>query len=585
MVGSIKSKLPALVDIFSNDTQVTPKKSNNLGKKEIKERRKSYFSAPLGLSHASRENTSNNESDKRHMDSRLPSNDEHLEVHFSPKDCSIEKPLLSPAPNLVRSDDSESDGDNLLQLKISQIQEKSILEIPHSSINSSDVVERFVHQPTADGHFLVNSQPLDTPMEGIKYSLTNGYKAMPLHVRNAVSSSVPKTRPNVLSASQVSIASPVALVEPYKIFLLLILPKSKIFEIIQVLYSPSNTTVRNLLDMIPINATEPALGSQEYSSLCRPKDGIPIKPSILASSQDKDNAGIVRGEMLVAIPKGYSGSLCARISTPILSNPKVRKLLERSDPLAPKRKKRRSARRIVEIETVLEETDTLSASQMSPFQDLSQIVKNKKPVDSCDEDEWISKERYSVRRALQSAAKEAASTNSQVEDDKESIEGDTSSLEDIPVEMWKTSMSVRSTYTHSECNDCASSVASFEHMTMTSDANSYGSLDAEFLSSLKRMPRKTVRPRRKKQREGRSKIIRHVVLVMGAMTLRYIMIRQPSRRPSEGFQDLFGLFGVIQVALVFLVFVKIQRFLQGKRDFHRCPFCKLILQYFSNAKD
>ena len=45
----------------------------------------------------------------------------------------------------------------------------------------------------------------------------------------------------------------------YKIFLLLLQPESKIFELIQLIYMPNDTTVGKIIQMIPENATEPAL--------------------------------------------------------------------------------------------------------------------------------------------------------------------------------------------------------------------------------------------------------------------------------------------------------------------------------------
>jgi hypothetical protein len=136
----------------------------------------------------------------------------------------------------------------------------------------------------------------------------------------------------------------------YKIFLLLLQPKSKIFELIQLIYSPNDTTLGDILKMIPDNASEHALGAQEYLGLCRPKGAqelldknlLASKPTLAGASGDTKSADITMGEILVAIPQGYSGQDVAALSKQILDNPKIVKLLKRSDPLT--RKKRRSSR-------------------------------------------------------------------------------------------------------------------------------------------------------------------------------------------------------------------------------------------------
>jgi len=144
----------------------------------------------------------------------------------------------------------------------------------------------------------------------------------------------------------------------YKIFLLLLQPQSKIFELIQLLYSPYDTTVGNILELIPVHATERALGSQEYIGLCRPKTQEELLDteqlasdapsfSAAAATSDAPSAKITLGEILVAIPLGYSGADVSSLSKQILSNPKIVKLLKRADPLAPNsgRRRRRSSGR------------------------------------------------------------------------------------------------------------------------------------------------------------------------------------------------------------------------------------------------
>jgi putative lipoic acid-binding regulatory protein len=204
----------------------------------------------------------------------------------------------------------------------------------------------------------------------------------------------------------------------------LIQPKSKIFEIIQLFYSPSETLVGYLLDSIPGNATEPALGLQEYIGLCRPKgNGHHIDLDMLASGSNgnKECAKIIRGEILVAIPTGYSGPICAKLAEPLLTHPKVQKLLKRSDPLAPKKKKKKrhsSSRRYKSI--------TVDGVN----EDLSPYSPKKKETEKDQEHDLL-------RKALQP-------------------EDDTffpHEVPFVPLDEWKTQMSLRS---DSSCSSFAS---------------------------------------------------------------------------------------------------------------------------------
>jgi hypothetical protein len=98
-------------------------------------------------------------------------------------------------------------------------------------------------------------------------------------------------------------------------------PRSKIFEIIQVFYAPLLTTVQQLVDCIPQNATEPALASQSYTGMCR-LNGQSLDLTMMASASTPGSlsplsatlggrknsfvecAKVIRGEILVAIPQG-----------------------------------------------------------------------------------------------------------------------------------------------------------------------------------------------------------------------------------------------------------------------------------------
>lgn len=132
----------------------------------------------------------------------------------------------------------------------------------------------------------------------------------------------------------------------FKIYLLLLHPTSKIFELIQLFFDPSKTTIRDVMSMIPTNATELALGNQKYTGLCRPNSTKEDEEEIsnldlLVQNEDdaRKSAKIKRREILVAIPAGYTGKQCVNLSQGILKNPRIRRLLEKNE------SKRRSSRR------------------------------------------------------------------------------------------------------------------------------------------------------------------------------------------------------------------------------------------------
>mmetsp|Transcript_6339 Transcript_6339/g.15704 ORF Transcript_6339/g.15704 Transcript_6339/m.15704 type:complete len:594 (+) Transcript_6339:189-1970(+) len=193
----------------------------------------------------------------------------------------------------------------------------------------------------------------------------------------------------------------------YKIFLLLLQPKLKTFELIQLIYSPTDTTIGDIISMIPDNATEAALGSQTYTGLCRPKTEEEIVDHELLASEPRantsvDSAKITLGEILVAIPYGYNGADVAVLAKQILSNPKIVKLLKRSDPLAPK-KSRRSNRRGLR-----------KSSRRSRSKEHVEVMEKFDEEDEIKQEEEKKEQEQRMKEAMEHAAQEAAASNAQI---------------------------------------------------------------------------------------------------------------------------------------------------------------------------
>mmetsp|Transcript_9990 Transcript_9990/g.27976 ORF Transcript_9990/g.27976 Transcript_9990/m.27976 type:complete len:1208 (+) Transcript_9990:261-3884(+) len=110
------------------------------------------------------------------------------------------------------------------------------------------------------------------------------------------------------------------------VYLLLLDPTQKIFELCSIHFDPSTSTVGSVIDRIVKHATEPGLANLKYSALVRPGDG-----TVLSRMKDEYKcAPIENGEVLVAVPEWEAPSKCQKIAIPILENPKLKKLLKRA---------------------------------------------------------------------------------------------------------------------------------------------------------------------------------------------------------------------------------------------------------------
>mmetsp|Transcript_9146 Transcript_9146/g.19812 ORF Transcript_9146/g.19812 Transcript_9146/m.19812 type:complete len:595 (-) Transcript_9146:96-1880(-) len=191
----------------------------------------------------------------------------------------------------------------------------------------------------------------------------------------------------------------------FKIFILLLQPKLKTFELIQLIYSSNDTTIGNIIAMIPKNATEPALGSQKYIGLCRPKTEEEIVDHELLASAPRANTGvesakITLGEILVAVPDGYSAPDVAVLAKQILSNPKIVKLLKRSDPLAPKRSRRSSRRG--------------NSQRRSRSKEHVDVMEKFDEEDEMKQEQEMKEQEQRMKKAMEHAAQEAAAANAQI---------------------------------------------------------------------------------------------------------------------------------------------------------------------------
>jgi len=131
-----------------------------------------------------------------------------------------------------------------------------------------------------------------------------------------------------------------------RIFLLLLEPNKKVFELIQVEYDAKTATIGYILGLIKLHASEQALVRQKHVGLIRPRDDVElIDRTMLATSQGR----IKHGEVLIPLPEDCRSSKCRRLAKTILKTPSVVKLLSKEQPLAsrPRRRSKSRSRRSV----------------------------------------------------------------------------------------------------------------------------------------------------------------------------------------------------------------------------------------------
>ena len=133
-------------------------------------------------------------------------------------------------------------------------------------------------------------------------------------------------------ASNASLCSDGSLVT--RVLLLLLHPESKFFEIIQLVFTPETSTIGDLLDSIPAQATEAKLIEQQYIGLVRAvRHSVPWTERSQPASEayvkkhSISAAGIIPGDVLVAIPRGYTRRHVLRLGIQILDSPRIKKLL------------------------------------------------------------------------------------------------------------------------------------------------------------------------------------------------------------------------------------------------------------------
>lgn len=103
---------------------------------------------------------------------------------------------------------------------------------------------------------------------------------------------------------------------PIQVVLLLMDPSSRRFELLQLEFDVNKAYVHNVMDQIRDSATEKSLRDITFVGVCN-QAGQEMMGTMKLSQFCQGN------EVIVAMPQGMSGKDTAKISEPILSDPKV----------------------------------------------------------------------------------------------------------------------------------------------------------------------------------------------------------------------------------------------------------------------
>jgi len=365
-------------------------------------------------------------------------------VHLAPMTCDPNSSFLTAPNTMIERSSVASRRSSNLEIKTTGLHEdesvtsdatpppvatlKAAME--KAAMERTGVISRRLSAP-----MLLMQKPKNKNLVAAVKSSAHAAAAVRPSSTVSVASSHPKraiSRPSSTksSASSVTSISSTSSNHPqnkdFKVFLLLLHPTSKIFELIQLFFNPTTTTIRDVLYMIPTNATEPALGAQDYTGLCRPKteegeDEEIANLDLLVQNHSnmKLSAQVVRGEVLVAIPLGYKARKIVTLSQQILVNPRICKLLEGgnddTDESASKKKKKRSkdSRKKTTSSRSRRHSSGVSRSQSVEFSEQHDDQEESLGL-SYSFDTEAEGSMMSVQRAMKKAASAAAAANAAV---------------------------------------------------------------------------------------------------------------------------------------------------------------------------
>mmetsp|Transcript_2418 Transcript_2418/g.5067 ORF Transcript_2418/g.5067 Transcript_2418/m.5067 type:complete len:270 (-) Transcript_2418:1427-2236(-) len=101
-----------------------------------------------------------------------------------------------------------------------------------------------------------------------------------------------------------------------QVVLLLMDPKTRRFELLQLEFEAEKAVVADVLTQISLSATEQSLRTQKYTGVAD-RTGASKEKTVVLSSFCSAN------DIILAIPEGMTASECSKLARPILGDPKV----------------------------------------------------------------------------------------------------------------------------------------------------------------------------------------------------------------------------------------------------------------------
>ena len=388
-----------------------------------------------------------------------------------------------------------------------------------------------------------------------------------------------------------------------KILVLLLEPRAKIFELIQLSYRSRTTTLHDLLQLIPEKATTqelkllsyvgfttvPATSDKQSTSWITSKSNNHLQ-DIYASADTDDaskgggillqrNAGFEMGNVFAAVPQGYTASKVTRLARQILNNPNVQKSVDKTISRMFRKKHKSSsptkfspskALRYARIVQVEEEKDRHSKSSSSKTVILAHNDTNDSLQPTQLERNFSYEQKNRSSRSKTHADKHTSSLDAylarvptiRVPNPCPSVSSQTSSYTNLYEEL-----------------SLDGSYSSWSQSLENSIASRYSQASKTNNKSEKTSHRKSSRRERKKERAKLLQGIQHfAIVVIGSMMIYYYLDPRrtaavPSNARGMGMKDLLYAF------LLFSLLFKIQRLFQKgpvRIEDSKCPFFQLL---------
>ena len=125
------------------------------------------------------------------------------------------------------------------------------------------------------------------------------------------------TRPAAPAAKAAPAPAPAATpASPLQVVLLLMDPKTRRFELLQLEFDSDKAVVSDVLSQIALSATEESLRTQTYT-------GVADRTGAAKASADLLSGFCQANDVILAIPEGMKAAECAKLAKPILGDPKV----------------------------------------------------------------------------------------------------------------------------------------------------------------------------------------------------------------------------------------------------------------------